>query len=145
MARLHVAGDDFTFDRAALIAYHCASTLAADWNLELARGDETLYLSGTITPAPLTEAALDRAIVRLDPRSLDELVEALTGRAVILEPVGADDITFPLARTARGVRFAARFSAAWDPSLGEFADHSPVDIAIDIDAELAALHPHRLP
>jgi hypothetical protein len=145
MARLHVAGDDFTFDRAALIAYHCASTLAADWNLGLVRGDETLWLSGTITPAPLTEAALDGAIVRLDPHALDELVEALTGRAVVLEPVGADEVTFPLARTARGVRLAVRFSAAWEPSLGEFADHSPVEVALDIDADVAALHPHRLP
>lgn len=144
MPHLHVAGEDFAFDRAALIAYHCAST-EADWNLELVRGDETLWQSGTITPAPLTEAALAGAIVRLDPRALDELLEALTGRAVTLYPVGADEITFPLARSARGVKFAARFAATWDPELGEFADHSPTEIAIDVDAEVAALHPHRLP
>lgn len=145
MFSLRVAGDEFTFERAVVVAYHCASEAEADWNLELARGDETLFLSGTVTPAPRSADTLDGAIVRLDPRSLDELLEALTGRAVLLEPVDSDAVTFPLARTARGVRFAARFSANWDPSLGRFADHSPVAVALDIDAEVAALHPHHLP
>jgi hypothetical protein len=139
---LRIAGQEFSFERAALVAYHCAAD-EADWNLELVRDGETLWLSGTVAPAPASGDALAGAVAMIDPRALDELAGALLGRPLTLFP--ATEPTLALSCTARGVRLATRFTCDWDRALDTFPDPAPIDITIDIDAELAALHPGRLP
>ncbi len=144
MRRISIAGHSFEFAAAKLVAYHCASD-EADWNLELVREGESRWLSGTITPGPRTPADLDGAAVRLDPRSLDELAECLTGRIVTLYPREEEALKSRLVRTADGVKFSFALEADWDPELASFAAPGVIAVEIEIEAEVGGLHPGRLP
>jgi hypothetical protein len=149
MSHLRIAGETFHFDRVSLLAYHCASR-EADWNLGLEGAGTTLWLSGTIVPGPATPDDLDGAQVSVELRSLDEVVEALLGRPITMYPGGQAvcALAFPIARTAAGARFAVDFEFDWDHALGTFPDKAAgtrLTGALELDAELEALHPAGLP
>jgi hypothetical protein len=146
MSHILVAGERFPIDRAQLVAYHCDGP-EADWNLELVRGDESLWLAGTATPAPRTPDDLVGASVEVDLRSLDEVVGDLLGRPVTLYPGGQDvcALRFHLARSPDGLRFAVTTSCDWDHYLQTFATPDPVELTLEIDAVVSQLHPRHLP
>jgi hypothetical protein len=146
MGHIRVAGVTFAIERAVMVAYHCASP-EADWNLALSCEGRSLWLAGTVVPGPTTIDALDGAEVSVDLRSLDEVLGELLGRAVTLYPNGqlVCALKLRLARTPRGVRFAAECECDWDRELGTFEAPGPVALAIELDAEVEALHPGRLP
>jgi hypothetical protein len=146
MSHVRIAGASFAIERAVMEAYHCASE-AADWNLELVYEGTSLWLAGTVVPGPATIAALDGAQVTIDLRSLDEVVGGLLGRAITLYPNGQDvcELQGRLARTERGVRLAVGCECDWDRALETFEAPAWVELSLDIEAEVAALHPGRLP
>lgn len=145
MSHIALAGERFGIDQATLVVDHGAAE-TADWNLELVRGGRRLWLSGTITPGPVDAGALVGAEVEVELRSLDELIEALLGRAITLYPGGQAvcALRFRLLGAPGGVRFAVTCSCDWDSSLKSFATPGPVELTLAIDAELAALHPGPL-
>jgi hypothetical protein len=146
MSHLRVAGATFAIERAVMVAYHCASE-EADWNLELVHEGVPLWLAGTVAPGPSTIDALDGAQVSVDLRSLDEVVGALLDRAVTLYPNGQGvcALTFRLVRNSRSVRFVVDCECDWDRDLATFEATEGVALSLDIDAEVAALHPGPLP
>lgn len=147
MGQIRIADRTYALSASEFVAYHCQQP-EADWNLALAHQGRALWLSGTVIPAPLTVDDLDRATARVDLRSLDELAGALLGREVTLFPGGQDvcEIEFPLARTPAGVRLAVAVTCDWDRYLETFPrDAGPIELALEIDAPVAALHPGRLP
>lgn len=146
MSRIRVAGATFAIERAVMVAYHCAAP-EADWNLALEREGASLWLAGTVVPGPATIDALGGAEVSVDLRSLDEVLGALLGRAVTLYPNGQGvcALKLRLARTPRGVRFAGECECDWDRELGTFEAAGWVALSIELDAEVEALHPGRLP
>lgn len=146
MSHVRIAATSFAVERAVLEAYHCASE-AADWNLELVREGASLWLAGTMVPGPATVAALDGAQVTIDLRSLDEVVGGLLGRAITLYPNGQDvcELQGRLVRTERGVRLAIECKCDWDRALETFEASAWVELSLDIEAEVAALHPEQLP
>ncbi len=146
MSHIIVAGERFPIDRATLVLYHCDEP-EADWNLELVLGDRSLWLAGTVTPAPRTPADLDGARVEVDLRSLDEVVADLLGRSVTLYPGGQAvcALRFQLARSPDGVRFAATTSCDWDDYRKTFNTPGPVELTLEIDAIVSQLHQGQLP
>lgn len=146
MSYIRIAGETFVLDGAELLAYHCCGP-EADWNLALSLPGRTLYLSGTVTPAPRTADDLEGAAARVDLRSLDEVIGDLLGHSVTLYPGGQDvcELTFPLARSPKGVRLAVVFTSDWDRVLETFPGAGDIEIAIEIDAVVSALHPGRHP
>lgn len=146
MSHVRIAGASFVIERAVMVAYHCASE-EADWNLELMREGGSLWLAGTVVPGPSSIDVLDGAEVSIDLRSLDEVAGELLGRAVTLYPNGQEvcALRFRLVRTLRGVRFAVGCECDWDRHLETFDAAGMVELSIDIDAEVEALHPGRLP
>ncbi|MCY1005193.1 hypothetical protein OV079_06320 [Nannocystis pusilla] len=83
----------------------------------------------------------------VDLRSLDEVAGALLGRAVTLYPGGQDvcALGFRIAAAPGGVRLAASARCDWDGYLQTFDHGQPVDLELDIDAAVVALHPDNLP
>lgn len=146
MSHVRIAGASYVIERAVMVAAHCASE-EADWNLELVREGGSLWLAGTVVPGPSSIDGLDGAEVSIDVLSLDEVVGALLGRAVTLYPNGQEvcALRFPLVRTLRGVRFAVVCECDWDRYLKTFEAGGVVELSIDIDAEVEALHPGALP
>lgn len=143
MRRIRIADQTFEFPGATLVAYHCDAP-EADWNLALDHHGATLWLSGTVTPGPRSRDALVGAEITVDARALDEVVGALLGRDVTLY-ADAQALAFPLAGTSSGVRLAATFACDWDRALASFPEPGPVEIELDIDAEVTELHPGQLP
>lgn len=146
VSHILLAGERFGIDQATLVVYHGAAE-TADWNLELVCGGRRLWLSGTITPGPVDAVALVGAEVEVDLRSLDELLEALLGRALTLYPGGQKvcALRFRLLGAPGGVRFAVTCSCDWDTYHRSFATPGDVELTLAIDAEVAALHPGPLP
>lgn len=146
MSHIRVAGTTFAIERAVMVAYHCASP-EADWNLALEREGALLWLAGTVVPGPATIDALGGAEVSVELQSLDEVLEALLGRAVTLYPGGQGvcALKLRLARTPRGVRFAVECECDWDRALGTFEVAGSVALSIELDAEVEAIHPGQLP
>lgn len=146
-SHLRIDEETFAFERATFVAYHCASSVA-DWNLELIRAGEAFWLSGKIVPAPRSPEDLDGARVEIDLRSLDDLADALLGRAITMFPGGQSvcALSFTLARSPTGVRFASDFSFEWDHDLETFPiKGTTLQASIELDAEVGALHPGGLP
>lgn len=147
MRRISIAGTSFEFERADLWGYHCASE-EADWNLELVRGETTIWLSGTMKPGPRGVDELAGVVMRLDPRALDEVVESLIGRAVTLyprqDPGLGDGVEFRLVRTDGGVRVSVAMDADWDRYLESFPVPGDVRVEIEIEAGVGELYPGRL-
>jgi hypothetical protein len=75
------------------------------------------------------------------------VVGELLGRAVTLYPNGQDvcALSLRLERTPHGVRFAVDCECDWDHELATFDTRGPVALSLDIEAEVEALHPGRLP
>ncbi|PCC74764.1 hypothetical protein SAMN02745121_06056 [Nannocystis exedens] len=146
MSRIRIGDHTWTFDAASLELYHCMSS-EADWNLALVRAGATLWLAGTVVPGPRSPEALLGAEVSVDLRSLDEVAGALLGRHVTLYPGGQDvcALRFRLAASPGGVRLAASAGCDWDRYLKTFDHDRPVDLELDIDAAVVALHPGNLP
>lgn len=106
-------------------------------------------LTGTILASgPRTIDALHDAEVSIDLRSLDEVIGALLDREVTLYPNGQDVCALRgrLVRTSRGIRLATECECDWDRALETFeAGAGMVELAIDVEAEVAALLSGRLP
>lgn len=146
MSRIRIDDQTWTFRSASLELYHCLGP-EADWNLALDHAGATLWLVGTVVPGPRSASALIGAEVKVDLRALDELAEALLGRQVTLYPHGQDvcALGFRLAAAPGGVRLAASARCDWDRYLQTFDHDQPVDLELDIDAAVVALHPGNLP
>lgn len=143
-----IADQRYEFDRAALVAYH-ASSGEADWNVELVRGGESLFLSGTAALGePITDLeSLLRCRARVDLRSLDEVAGALLGRSVTMYPGGEDvcELAFPLAPSEAGVRLAVSFEFEWDAYLDTFPGRTGrLPASIHLDAPVT-IHAGMLP
>lgn len=146
MSRIRIGDTTWTFRSASLELYHCLAP-EADWNLALDHAGATLWLAGTVIPGPRSPEALIGAEVSVDLRSLDEVAGALLGRAVTLYPGGQDvcALGFRIAAAPGGVRLAASARCDWDGYLQTFDHGQPVDLELDIDAAVVALHPDNLP
>ncbi|MCY0993541.1 hypothetical protein OV203_40765 [Nannocystis sp. ILAH1] len=146
MSWIRIGDTTWTFRNASLELYHCEGP-EADWNLALDHAGATLWLAGTVVPGPRSPEALIGAEVSVDLRSLDEVAGALLGRAVTLFPHGQDvnALGFRLAASPGGVRLAASARCDWDRYLGTFDHGQPVDLELDIDAAVVALHPGNMP
>lgn len=146
MSHIIVAGERFEIRAAALTVYH-ASAEEADWNLELACGEQTLWLAGTVTPGPDSAAALVGAEVAVDLRSLDEVVRGLLGRAVTLFPGGQAvcALRFGLVASPAGVGLVVTSRCDWDRYHDTFPGLGEIEVTLAIDARVAALHPGQQP
>lgn len=146
MSYIVVAGQRFDFAGASLVAYHCLGE-DADWNLELVREGESLWLAGTMRPGPRSAEDLVGAEVEVDLRSLDEVVSALLGRAVTLYPGGEQvcALRFVTGGTSEVVVFAARSDCAWDRYLQSFPGEGAVEVELAIEARVVGMHPGHLP
>ncbi len=146
MNELRIDDEVFRFERAALTAYHC-HTPDADWNLSLTRDDETWWLAGTVRPAPRTPEGFDGLDVILDPRALDELVEGMLGRAIVMFPLGQPDGLAHLhARFSEGVlHLVGGFEFDCDDVLGTFSAPGRHTAMLRIEAVVEAMHPGNLP
>lgn len=146
MSHILLADERFVVDQATLVAYHCAAE-TADWNLELMCGGRRLCLAGTITPGPGDVEALAGAEVEVELRSLDEVLEALLGRAITVYPDGEQvcALSFRLLGSPAGVRFAVTCRCDWDSYHKSFPNPGTVELTLAIDAVVAALHPGRMP
>jgi hypothetical protein len=144
---VEIDGARFPMTSAALELYHCDSG-EADFNLELA-GSQTLWLAGTVTPAPKQPSELVGARLRLDPRSLDEVFEALLGTPITTYPNGPSVCeAFLDVEPALGdhVRLVTRFSFDWDRALDPPGASHPASrgAVLDIVATVRGLHPGAL-
>jgi hypothetical protein len=115
---IEIDGRRYPITSAALELYHCSSS-EADFNLELA-APHTLWLAGTVTPAPQRASELVGARLRLDPRSIDEVFETLLGTPITTYPNGLNVCeAFLDVEPALGdhVRLVASFPFDWDRAL----------------------------
>lgn len=146
MSHIVVAGERFEFSGASLVVYHCLGE-DADWNLELVREGESLWLAGTMRPGPRSADDLVGAEVEVDLRSLDEVVSALLGRPITLYPGGQAvcALRFMTAGSPEALVFAATCSCDWDPYLQSFPVAGAVALELAIEARVEALHPGHLP
>ncbi len=146
---IEIDGTRHAIDDATLELYHCAGS-EADWNLELVGHDgNVMYLAGTV-PAPKAASDLVGSKLRLDPRSLDEVAEALLGDAITIYPNGAEVCEAFLevdTASACSLRLVSSFAFDWDRAIDQpgarYAE--PRRVAFEILASIGPLHAGNLP
>lgn len=104
-------------DEANLEIYHCASP-EADWNLSLKSDGEDYTLAGTVEPSPRGPDDLTISGLRVDPRSLDELLRVPLGHEITTYVDTKDGAAhFKVRRHEDGMLLETEFEFDWDKHL----------------------------
>ncbi len=113
-------------DHAELEIYHCASP-EADWSLHLKSEGETYELVGTVEPSPRGPDDLTISGLRVDPRSLDELLAEPLGHAITTYVDTKDGAAhFKVRRHEDGMLLETDFEFDWDKHLDpDFVEYEP--------------------
>lgn len=151
MNTITVGHERFDLGEAELEFYHCDSEAEADWNLRLARPDQgtSLYLAGTVLPAPRQGTDLAGATFTVELRSIDEVLEGLLGRALVVHVVG-DEGRHPrlTCRSLGGERVALDASFEFEPDRPRDTlptGEARATVSFRIEATVVGHHPGQLP